>query len=265
MTYGQGKVGRTLTRAWRAAGVPVKARAARRGWPQRFPRVQLLVLALRDGSLAEAATQLRDLPKLNVDAVVHCAGALDPEVLAPVRQRGVAVGQLHPLLSISMRTSPGDLVGACGLIRGDAKACRLAKKAVRRLGMRPATPATLDTALYHAAAALCANGSVALASAAAQLMRSAGLDDQLAAGLVGPLLRSVADNLERCGLPQALTGPVRRGDVATIEAHLERIRSELPALESLYDASVRAQLTMARELGEATPQQLDKIATLAKR
>ncbi len=262
MVYGQGKLGRALTRGWREAGLGVKPRAARRGWPQRMPRVTLLVLAVRDGALAETAEQLRALPKLGFEAALHCAGALDPEVLGSLRDRGVAVGQLHPLLSVSERCSPDDLAGACALIRGDARACALAKRAARHLGMRPMTPPALDTALYHAAAALCANGSVALASAAAELMRSAGLEADLAMRLTGPLLRSVAENLQRCGLPHALTGPVRRGDVTTIEAHLDRIRAESPAQAGLYEASVRGQLPLARELGEASTKQLNDIAAL---
>ncbi len=81
--------------------------------------------------------------------------------------------------------------------------------------------------------------------------------------MLGPLLRSVADNVERLSLPVALTGPVRRGDAKAVERPLAVIQSRSPDLVPLYRALVAAQLPLARELAEADPRAFDAIEAIA--
>jgi predicted short-subunit dehydrogenase-like oxidoreductase (DUF2520 family) len=78
--------------------------------------------------------------------------------------------------------------------------------------------------------------------------------------MLGPLLRSVGDNVERLGLPEALTGPVRRGDARGIERHLVALDEKLPGAVPLYLAAARAQLPLARALGDAPPASFDAVA-----
>jgi predicted short-subunit dehydrogenase-like oxidoreductase (DUF2520 family) len=81
----------------------------------------------------------------------------------------------------------------------------------------------------------------------------------VAAQMLGPLLRSVADNVEALGLPDALTGPVRRGDARGVERHLDVIENRSPDLVPLYRALVRAQLPLARQLADAPSPTFDAI------
>ena len=162
---------------------------------------------------------------------------------------------MHPLVSLAARDTFGS---AWAVVCGDAEGSAWARKIATATGMRVATPKALDRVRYHAAAALMANGAAALAAAACELLQGAGLDD--GHRLLGPLLRSVADNVEHSGLPAALTGPVRRGDVDTVRAHLEAIATVHPNLTYLYVASARAQLTMAQQLNEAAPENFHEIA-----
>jgi hypothetical protein len=126
--------------------------------------------------------------------------------------------------------------------------------------MTARTWAEVDRASYHAAAGLVANGAAALAEAGARLLELAGCPARDSARVLGPLLRSVAENVERLGLPEALTGPVRRGDAETVLRHIASIERGLPDVLPLYRASVRAQLPMARELGDATESALADLA-----
>jgi predicted short-subunit dehydrogenase-like oxidoreductase (DUF2520 family) len=112
--------------------------------------------------------------------------------------------------------------------------------------MTPRTIAGLDAVAYHAAAGLVANGAAALAAVGAELLVRAGVPRDIAPKMLGPLLRSVADNVEALGFPQALTGPVRRGDAAGLERHLAALQSKLPQALPLYIASAQAQLPLAR-------------------
>lgn len=256
--FGAGKVGRALSAALRRAGERVTMRPARRGWPKRRLDAGLVVLAVRDPRIADEAEALATSGVLPAGVpVVHCAGSRGPEALAVLAKVGVPVAQMHPLLAFASPARPPELAGATLHLRGDAVAVRRARALGERLGMRPASHPDLDLELYHAAAALLANGAVGLAAGAAELLAAGGCPAVQVPALLGPLLRSVADNLEHLGLPDALTGPVRRGDAAAVAAHRQRLRQQAPALVPLYDAAVRAQLPLARELGEARGKDFD--------
>jgi predicted short-subunit dehydrogenase-like oxidoreductase (DUF2520 family) len=225
----------------------------------------IIVLAIRDGDLrplAETMSKERVVPKNAV--VVHVAGAFDAEPLAPLRARCAGVAQMHPLLSFaSTRFSP-DMAGSSALLQGDRAAVARAKRVARLLGMKPWTIRGLDTALYHAAAGLVANGSAALAALGGELLIRAGVAPGAAPRMLAPLLRSVADNVQALGFPQALTGPVRRGDAAAVQKHLAILRAKLPRAVGLYLASVQAQMPLARAIGDAPRANFDEIERLIR-
>jgi predicted short-subunit dehydrogenase-like oxidoreductase (DUF2520 family) len=185
--------------------------------------VDLLVLAVPDAAVADVAASVRP-----GDAVVaHLAGSLGLDVLAPHARRAV----LHPLASM-----PGGDLGAERL-RGvwwglSAGGDALALDVVADLDGHPLSIADGDRARYHAAAAIAANHVVALLGQVERVGASIGvpLDAYL------PLVRSAVDNVAALGPAAALTGPVKRGDTATIERHL----AALPADEREgYEAMVR--------------------------
>ena len=77
--------------------------------------------------------------------------------------------------------------------------------------------------------------------------------------MLGPLLRSVGDNIERLGLPDALTGPVRRGDAVTVQKHLSALKGCSPQVRQLYLAAANAQLPMAEALQDASPGEFARV------
>jgi predicted short-subunit dehydrogenase-like oxidoreductase (DUF2520 family) len=255
---GAGKVGSGLARALRAAGDDVTLRPARKGLPNKPIDAGVIILAVRDrdvGPLAAELAQRRLIGHRKV-AIVHCAGALGPEALAGAREAGpkVSVAQMHPMISFASKDRTPSLLRGQLHADGDAGAVRAARAIGRRLGMTARTIPGLDRVAYHAAAGLVANGAAALAAGGVELLGKAGVDAVTAAAMLGPLLRSVADNVERLGLPDALTGPVRRGDAAGVGKHLETLRRLAPSLVEIYVAASRTQLPLARALGEAPPE-----------
>jgi predicted short-subunit dehydrogenase-like oxidoreductase (DUF2520 family) len=249
IVIGAGKVGKTLVSALRRAGCPVRVYRARATLPRRLDAA-LLLLCVRDGALGELAVALRGRASART-AIVHVAGAHGPSVLEPLRGQCAGIGQAHPLLSFASARVKPKLEGAHLLVAGEPAAVKRAQALARLLGMVPRTWPDLDLALYHAAAGLLANGSAALAAAAARLLVAAGCPTAEPARVLGPLLRSVADNVARLGTPQALTGPIRRGDAGTVRAHLVALERATPDLIPLYVACAQAQLPMARALKEA--------------
>lgn len=263
---GAGKVGAGLARALRPLGVPVTLRPARRGLPPRRIDADLLVLAVRDRELGPLAERLASARLVGPHtAVVHCAGALGPEPLAPLRATSAGVAQMHPMISFASRAAPPSLLRGQVHIDGDPRAVRAARRLARLLSMSPRTIAGLDRVAYHAAAGLVANGAAALAAAGVRLLEQAGVERDVAPKMLGPLLRSVGDNVERLGLPGALTGPVRRGDVLGIERHFRTIRALTPELEPLYLSIVEAQVPLARVVGDAPGPAFDAIEALLAR
>ncbi len=262
---GAGKVGCALARALRTAGAVALLRPARRGLPAVID-ADVVLLAVRDRELARIAlamSERRIVPERAV--VVHVSGALGAEVLAPLRGVCAGIAQMHPMISFASARRAPSLAGGSVHVQGDPRAVAYARRLARLLGMNPRTLPDLDTIAYHAAAGLVANGAAALAAIGAQLLVRGGVPSDVAPKMLGPLLRSVADNVEALGFPGALTGPIRRGDARGLERHLETLRTRLPHAVRLYLAAAEAQLPLARALGDASPEDLDQMERIISR
>jgi predicted short-subunit dehydrogenase-like oxidoreductase (DUF2520 family) len=259
---GNSKVGRTLALALRARGHAVSLRPRRARLPKVPIESPLVVVATRDDEIPKLASELANGRSVSPRAaVVHTAGGAGLDVLEPLRGVAAGIGQAHPLLSFASAAEPPDFRGAHLLVRGDPAAVRRARALARAVGMVPRAW-DVDVALYHAAAGLLANGSAALAALAGILLGEAGAPPRDVARALGPLLRSVGHNVERLGLPFALTGPVRRGDIATVRRHLEAIERVSPEILPVYVAVGTAQLPLARALDDAKRRDLDGLAEL---
>ncbi len=263
---GAGKVGSALTRALRQRGDQVTLRPARMGIPTKRIDASIIILAVRDRQLGALSTELARAGVLKKSAiVVHNSGALSAEALAPLRGACAGIAQMHPMISFASTTFFPTLTRGQCHVKGDPEAERRARALAKRLGMTPRTFAKLDTVGYHAAAGLVANGAAALAAIGEALLVASGVPRGDAPKMLGPLLRSVAENVETLGFPAALTGPVRRGDAGAIERQLELLRSRLPAALPLFIASAWAQIPLARALGDAPPSSFDELEQVLKR
>jgi predicted short-subunit dehydrogenase-like oxidoreductase (DUF2520 family) len=247
---GAGKVGAALARELKRVKWPVTVHSARKGLPRTLAG-DVLVLAIRDRDLSSTLDALVASTKLpKTMAVVHCAGSLGPDVLAAIRPFCAGVAQMHPMISFaSSRVSP-NLARGNMRVSGDPIAVARAIQLAKSIGMTPRKLIGTNPIGYHAAAAFVANGSAALAGLGIQILTQAGVGKKQAPKLMGPLLRSVADNIEALGMPDALTGPVRRGDAGALTKHAGLLQTLLPETVSLYWALVEAQLPFAEALGE---------------
>jgi predicted short-subunit dehydrogenase-like oxidoreductase (DUF2520 family) len=246
---GRGKVGRSLSRALTHASVAHDLVAARKP-PTAFPSANLYVLAVPDARIHDVAAKLAERAPRGSSAV-HCAGARDVHELAPLAARGLHVGVLHPLVSFASARAGSTLAGVTFTCFGDARATRSGKRLTKLLGARcqqlPAAPGPA----YHAAAALVANGAAALAHAGARILVELGFTQRAAERALAALLASVANNVTALGVPAALTGPVVRGDVATVERHLAALAALDGGLGQTYAALLPVIVDSASEAGLA--------------
>ncbi|HKN64210.1 MAG TPA: DUF2520 domain-containing protein [Gaiellaceae bacterium] len=160
--------------------------------------------------------------------VGHVSGATPLAALEPHERRF----SLHPLQSFDRSGDPSQLDGVWGAISGDTpEALAVARELSETLGLRPFELADADRTLYHAGAVFASNYLVTLQRAAVRL----GVPPD---ALV-PLMRGTIEH----GFE--LTGPIARGDWATVEMHKQAIRTEHPELEHLYDTLAGATVLLA--------------------
>ena len=199
----------------------------------------LLLLTVADGALDAMAQGLSKRPQASV--VLHAAGSLDAEVLAPLRRRGSSVGSLHPLLAFpTVRPDLEGLRGAFFAWDGDAAARSLASRLVDAWGGEGRWLRGQDRVLYHLAASWAAGGVVTLLAAGADVAESLGLPPAVRRGYFA-LAMDALRQAEVAGHPtQAITGPAARGDEATLERHRAALTEAFPDLRPLFDTLTEA-------------------------
>lgn len=237
---GGGRVGRSIARAAAAAGVPATV-LGRGEIGSGTAAADAVLLCVPDDAIAALAAELARSPGVP-GMVGHTSGATGLAALAPCAGRGSAVFSLHPLQTIP--DADTDLTGApCAVAGSDAEAELYARSLAEALAMRPFAVPDEHRAAYHAAAVIAANFLVALEESAAGLLGRVGVDD--ARDLLAPLvLRSAANWAERGG--EALTGPIARGDRATVAGHLAALAEIAPELVPLYEVLAERTADLAR-------------------
>lgn len=209
-------------------------------------RSRHILIAVADDAVHGVAQALADAGSSG-GIVLQTCGAHGPEVLAPLRKRGVACGTLHPLQTIATpERGVAVLPGSAFAIAGDPDAVAWATAVVDLLGGRPLRLAETALPLYHAAAVMAGNHLIGLLDAAVALMEEAGIDQADALPALEPLVRTSCDNALRLGPREALTGPVARGDAGTVSRHLSAMKSVSPLIRELYRVASLQLLELAR-------------------
>jgi len=201
----------------------------------------LVIIATPDGVIPSIAARLAAEGSLTARQVVlHLSGLLDRDALQALEGVAVGRGSFHPLQSVSDPTAaPQRLRGAYAGIEGDDRALAAAEGLAGLLGMTPVRIPSGAKAAYHAGATLVANYTVTLMGMAVRLAEAAGVPAEMAAKIFLPLLHGAAQNLDRLAPAEALTGAIRRGDTATVRAHLaalspdDRVLYAVVGLEAL--------------------------------
>lgn len=182
--------------------------------------------------------------------VAHCSGALPSTVLESARTNGAHVGSMHPLQSFATIEQAVNLLpGSYCCIEGDPEAVRVLEQVAIALRAKVMVIPTESKTLYHAAAVMACNYLVALQNAALKLGQAAGIGRAEGLRALLPLIKGTVNNLEKVGIPQALTGPVARGDVETVRRHMEAIGAQAPELLPLYKLLGREAVEVALAKG----------------
>jgi predicted short-subunit dehydrogenase-like oxidoreductase (DUF2520 family) len=224
------------------------------------PDGAILAIGSELGATIRAASKHADArPDGRRRLVAHTSGATSVEALRPCEEAGAAALVFHPLQTFpEPLTGFGRFAGAGVAITpgsGDPDtAGTFGMRLADILGMRPFFLADDKRSLYHAAATVACNYLVTLEYLADDLFIKAGVPERVAMSLFMPLVTATLDNLAAHGPVAALTGPLSRGDTATVEGHLQALASEAPEVVSVYRAMGLATLDLVKLRGEVGPE-----------
>ena len=254
---GPGRVGSGLARLLAERGYAVRAVAG-----SSLERAQPLAAALPacEATSAQSVADTCDLvfittPDSAIDAVaravtwrrgqgvVHCCGALPAVALSAVTQYGAAPGAFHPLQTLpDAHAALTNLPGSFIAIEAEEPLLGRLTAIAADLGCMWGYVPPAARPAYHAAAVMVSNYTVALAHAGVELWRAIGKTEPEAQQALTPLLQGTVHNLRRLGPTAALTGPVARGDWATVEQNLAAIAQAAPRHAFTYAAMALAMI-----------------------
>ena len=225
---GRGRAGGSLARAAETAGIEVKL-AGRVDATEACAGAGSALLCVPDAAIREVREAVGDAaPPL----IGHVSGASGLEALELPDDTGSARFSIHPLQTFADDATPVEGT-PCAVAGSNERALRFATSLAEALGMRPFEVPEERRAAYHAAASIASNLLVALEESAAELLERAGVTD--ARELLAPLVLRTAANWAERG-PEALTGPVARGDRETVERQRAALAELAPELLPMYEA-----------------------------
>ncbi|HEY1387752.1 MAG TPA: Rossmann-like and DUF2520 domain-containing protein [Ktedonobacterales bacterium] len=288
---GSGAVGGTLARAIARAGGMVVAVSARHlehaetlarhipgcrafATPEEVAAVShLVLLAVPDDAIIPVSERVRWTAN---HCVAHLSGAMSARALSAAAERGASVAALHPLMTFTraLTDSPPHeiqerLRGCVWALEANDEMLRaMLHSIVTALDGKVAMLSENDRIPYHIAGVLASNYVVTLIGAAVALWESFGEDASLAREALMPLLRASVENLAAMPPSAALSGPIARGDLGTLRAHLDWLASNaqtspnISALRDAYLALARLTAPLAEAKGTLTPERAAEVRAL---
>lgn len=262
---GGGTVGRTLAHALHSQGYPVIAAASRT-----FTSAQAVAAeapgCIAYGDIGEAASAADFVFITTTDdaieevsskiawrtfqGVAHCSGAASLDVLKGAQDQGAAIGAFHPLQTFSavdeaLKRVPGSTFA----IEGDDEMCTYLRGLALALGGNPIVLRPEDKPLYHASVVMMGGLLTATAGAVAGMWRHFGIGRDEAIRALAPIVIGSGGALQSAGVPGGLAGPYVRGDVGTVNKHLDALRTSAPELLPVYCSMALAGLDLVLEKG----------------
>jgi predicted short-subunit dehydrogenase-like oxidoreductase (DUF2520 family) len=213
-----------------------------------------VLLAVPDDVLRPLVSGLADTDTWRPGQLVaHTSGAQGIGVLDPAAARGVLALALHPVMTFTGRAEDLDrLEGATFGVTALDELRPVAESLVVEMGGEPVWVPERARPLYHASLTIASNHLVTLVNDSLALLDGAGVAEP--ARLVAPLLSASLDNVLRLG-DAALTGPVSRGDVATVSTHVRTLAHDAPDVLPSYLAMARRTAERAQAAGRLTAAQ----------
>ena len=239
-----------LTRSGASAGAAIAFIGAGRAAPSlaEMRPADLWMLAVGDDQIGTVCAELaRDHP-LTGALVFHCSGAKSSGELAGAAQAGALTASVHPIRSFADPVQVAAHFDGtyCGI---EGTGAGLLQAPLEAIGARPVAIDAAAKTVYHAASVFASNYLVTVLDTALRAYQAAGIDDTVARALARPLAEESMANVFRLGAPAALSGPIARGDFATVARQQAALDDWDGPSGELYAALAEATRALARRRG----------------
>ncbi len=219
----------------------------------------MVIIATQDRIINEVAQELdRKIYSFKGKYIVHTSGAHSSKILKPLDSKGARLGVMHPLqtfpdIDSAIMVLPDTYI----FIQGDAQCLPALRYVAERIGKKAIEIKENHLVLYHLSAVMVCNLFCALLYAGEDIAKEIGI------GLEPyfPIIRATLKNIEQKGPLKSLTGPIVRGDINTIESHLDSLKDK-GMLKDVYSILSRVALKMAQEKGDINKELGEKISHL---
>lgn len=279
---GAGVVGSTLAKALRLAGYNVVSIVDRNGSSALAlakavkcakagvvatdisPQTEILFLTVNDDEIGNVAAELARPKKTLVKnmLVIHCSGAQAASALNSLRRKGARTGAMHPIQTFPhLQKQAKHLTHLRGIyygIEADGNAVRQVEKIVQDLGGKPVIIPEELKPLYHATCVFASNYMTMFLNTISELSRKMNMPVQWTE-VFGPLMSTTMENVISTSPFSALTGPIVRGDMKTIDLHLEALGKHAPQFLPLYTISGIETARIARDHGKISHENFTEI------
>jgi predicted short-subunit dehydrogenase-like oxidoreductase (DUF2520 family) len=209
---------------------------------------ELVFITTSDDAIAAVASEVR---WHTGQSVVHCSGADSVDILKPAKELRAKVGAFHPLQTFaSVKQAIDNIPGSTFALEAEEPLLATLKDMASALGGQWVELKASDKVLYHASAVIACNYLVTLVKLATDLWQTFDVPTQKATKALLPLLRGTLHNIDAVGIPQCLTGPIARGDIGTINKHLDALKQTAPHLLPTYCELGRQTIPIALAKGK---------------
>lgn len=222
---------------------------------EQLAKSDIVLIATPDNLISTICDQLVEFhPWIHNATVFHCSGALGSDALSSAITAGAKTASVHPVKSFA---SPKAVVSSfrgtfCG-VEGNPAAIEELQPVFKSIGASFIPISSQHKTLYHCAAVLANNYYVSLIDAAQRIYEKAGIPHDQSMSMLAPMLRETTENLITLGSRQSLTGPIARGDLETVDRHLQSLNELPPEFSVLYKVLGEFSATLADH-----PDQVDK-------
>ena len=188
-----------------------------------LPDADITFITTSDDKILSCCEKLSQSDRLKKNSiVVHCSGVLAADVLESVKKKGCFIVSVHPMKSFSdPQVSVNEFKDSYCAIEGDQEAIAIIKPLFEAIGAKTYHINSDKKMIYHVAGVFASNYLVTLFQQSLDCLKEAGVDNHAAKNLVVDLMQSTLNNIQQTDSSQeALTGPIKRGDIETIKKHL---------------------------------------------
>ncbi len=224
----------------------------------------VFLITTPDGQLIESCNALSASGLLRKGNIVfHCCGGLAADAFASVRQIGALAASVHPVKTFARAAASTQAFAGtfCGM-EGDAAALTVLRPAFESIGAKPFAIDPYNKTIYHAAAVMVSNYLTALLEVGVQTYAKAGVDREVALQVMQPLVRETVDNVFQIGTAKALTGPIARGDYATVAKQLAAVSEWDAQIGHVYRHLGVVALSLSEQQGSVSAESLTALGKL---